>query len=385
MTAELNLGEIPFFWRTSPVPGENGGLPLSLPFTATFDENYGLIRQKFSSKVALELDSAYKLGSEIAGLMDAEGIGRIYADDFLKFVLQHADHLKNTKALEIGSGTGFFLKLLKENGFKNLVGVEPSESLSQKHKSQDIQIFNGFFPVSNVDQASDLIISYGVLEHIYDLKDFLKSIHSNLQSNGLFIGSVPNCKSYISNGDISMFFHEHWNYFDTKSLSSLLSSFNFEIVDFYHSSAAGALYFVCRKSKGVQKTKPDLEEFEHFKRKARRALQSFEKYFRIVIGNKKKLGVYVPARAMNYLSSLGYRDFLLFDDNHTILNTYYPGLNTPVLARQSLIQNPPEELLIMSSTFGLKIKNEIQSSIPNTTIWLLDEIIEQKFLKGPVI
>jgi SAM-dependent methyltransferase len=72
-------------------------------------------------------------------------------------------------ALEIGSGTGIFLKFLKKNGFKKIVGIEPSNSAI---KLSDVKIrskiIKGVFENIKIKKNNfDSIFCFMTMEHFY--------------------------------------------------------------------------------------------------------------------------------------------------------------------------------------------------------------------------
>src|SRR3989344_6875470 len=68
--------------------------------------------------------------------------------------------------LEVGCGSGIFLKYLSKRGFKNLEGVEPSKALRSSDSSI---VFHKNLP----NKKYDVVLSLDVLEHIEDDTAFL--------------------------------------------------------------------------------------------------------------------------------------------------------------------------------------------------------------------
>jgi SAM-dependent methyltransferase len=91
--------------------------------------------------------------------------------------------------LEIGSGTGVLLELLQEQGFTNLVGVEPSSSAIEaapQHRRAWLQ--EGIFEESNFEPASfDLICCFMTMEHVRDPMATALSASRLLRPGGAFV------------------------------------------------------------------------------------------------------------------------------------------------------------------------------------------------------
>ena len=95
--------------------------------------------------------------------------------------------------LDIGAGTGEFLNVAKENGWK-CVGVEPSE------KAKAIAITKGVFFSDTTqqleDHSFDIITMWHVLEHVPNIENQIKELKRLLKPNGTIVIAVPNFNSY---------------------------------------------------------------------------------------------------------------------------------------------------------------------------------------------
>lgn len=56
-------------------------------------------------------------------MMDDNGIGKLYADDFIKYIHEE-ENIAGKKILEIGCGTGYLLYELQKEGAE-VLGIEP--------------------------------------------------------------------------------------------------------------------------------------------------------------------------------------------------------------------------------------------------------------------
>ena len=141
----------------------------------------------------------------------------------------------NSKIFEIGCNDGHMLRDMKNKGFKNIEGIEPSKDAFKLAKRKIEKVHNDFFSSKFVENNNlkeyDLVYSRQVFEHLDNLNDVLKGIHKMLKNKGKVLIEVPDHDMYLDNLDYT-FWEEHINYFTKKSLYYLLQKNNFRI--FHH-------------------------------------------------------------------------------------------------------------------------------------------------------
>lgn len=108
--------------------------------------------------------------------------------------------------LDIGAGTGDFLKEAKENNW-NAFGVEPNKN------ARDLALKKGIELKENIDdykgQTFDVITLWHVLEHLPNLDEATQNIEKLLKPNGVLIIAVPNYNSFDA-----AYYKNHWAAFD---------------------------------------------------------------------------------------------------------------------------------------------------------------------------
>lgn len=136
---------------------------------------------------------------------------------------------KENSILDVGCGQGGLLKTLKDNGYNNLYGIDPSNTSIDILKSYDI---NGesisLFELNKLNQKFDVVILSQVLEHIYDLGQLKLLIKNLLNENAILYIDVPDGTSYIKN-QLSSFYYfdlEHINHFSRTTISYLFNDLN---------------------------------------------------------------------------------------------------------------------------------------------------------------
>lgn len=148
-----------------------------------------------------------------------------------KCALLEKYHKEKGTILDLGSGTGDFLKAANNDHWK-IYGVEPNE------KARTIAAEKNIFlePESTNfnDSQFDVITMWHVLEHVPDLENQLQELDRLLKKDGTLFIAVPNFKSYDAKH-----YQEFWAAYDVprhlwhfskKSISTLFAKHQFELI-----------------------------------------------------------------------------------------------------------------------------------------------------------
>lgn len=131
------------------------------------------------------------------------------------------------KILDVGCGTGYFLKTCINNNWE-AYGTEPDDS-TRKYASDytGIVIKDSLFTLQD---KFNIITLWHVLEHIHQLDKNLQKLVELLDQKGKLIIAVPNCNSYDAN-----YYKEYWAAYDVprhlyhftpESINKLVSRYN---------------------------------------------------------------------------------------------------------------------------------------------------------------
>lgn len=159
------------------------------------------------------------------------------ADSYAKAirpVLQRLSGRMND-ALEIGTGTAAFLARLKDAGFQNVLGVEPSLSaIAAALPERKPWISEGIFVESDFAAESfDLITCFMTLEHVREPGDLVESALRLLRPGGAFVGVTHDYRSWVNRllGSRSPIVDiEHMQLFSAQSSRALLATRGYENV-----------------------------------------------------------------------------------------------------------------------------------------------------------
>ena len=179
------------------------------PLPSNFYQNY-IMATTFSSK--------------IKRLHDEE------AHKFLHYLKSFGPNLDNS-VLEIGCGDGTFMRDL--SGFApslRIDGVEPSKTFRDKI-SGPFTIFPDYVSSQTVLGPYDGVVFREVLEHIWDIHEFLQGVRNVLRPGGIGMLEVPCLEKTLRDDRFYDFFMDHPNYFSSNTLTLALSMHGMEIFD----------------------------------------------------------------------------------------------------------------------------------------------------------
>lgn len=150
-------------------------------------------------------------------------------------------HLENNtkRLLDVGSGNGFFMKFMKDNGWE-CIGIEPSPKAKSYSSAMELNVFNTTLEEFAEDKWKnyfDAVNLKYVLEHVPHPMETLKICMSLLKPSGMVCIEVPNdfnelqfsihkkgkSKWWVSTPD-------HINYFNHNSLHNMLASLGIKVV-----------------------------------------------------------------------------------------------------------------------------------------------------------
>jgi 2-polyprenyl-3-methyl-5-hydroxy-6-metoxy-1,4-benzoquinol methylase len=140
----------------------------------------------------------------------------------------------SSRILEIGCATGGLLAELRNRGFSNVRGMDPSAGCVRAARQlYDLDVFEGTLSdIPGHRQQYDFVILIGVVEHLRDPGLALAPVRDLLSPGGrLFVG-VPDASrlNEVRNAPFQLFSVEHINYFSPRSLQNLLATQHFELL-----------------------------------------------------------------------------------------------------------------------------------------------------------
>lgn len=123
-----------------------------------------------------------------------------------KLKLINSFNLTSKTILDVGAGTGDFLKVCQNNSWE-VFGTEPDLDARTIAINKGINLQENLAKFSS--QKFDVITLWHVLEHVENLQEYIKSLKELLKVDGKIIVAVPNYKSFDATS-----YNQFWAAFD---------------------------------------------------------------------------------------------------------------------------------------------------------------------------
>lgn len=146
---------------------------------------------------------------------------------------------KNINILDMGCGFGSLIYTLKQNGYKNLKGIDLSEGqvkVAHEIGLPEVELQDLLPYLKNHSGTFDVITGIDIIEHFSkdELVEVIMCVKNALKPNGIAIFRTPNLDApfatLFSNGDFT-----HENYLNYSSANQVMLSLGFKNIEVLNS------------------------------------------------------------------------------------------------------------------------------------------------------
>jgi SAM-dependent methyltransferase len=288
--------------------------------------------------------------------------------------------------LEIGSNDGAFLEeVMKLDGTispEHLLGVEPSETMSEKAKKKGVPTLRAFFgPDIDARLPSrdkwHVIVGNNVFAHVPNVKAILQSTVERLEPDGFMVIEVGAAADAVS-GAFDVVYHEHSSYHSLAPLRRALENLGIPMFDVQRSAGEvgrGSLRIWAGKNRNpsrrmldalLAEEKLSLDDPKTWSRELGRrskgslasTLRRLHAYFASWRRRKDSsiAGYGAPAKmtTLVYACDLPNVDFVAEDSSWKV-GKLTPGRHVPVVARKELLERNPAAVIVFAWNFADQI------------------------------
>lgn len=164
---------------------------------------------------------------------------------------------KEAEILEVGCGAGEALIVLKQNGFRNVMGIEPDldeESCRSLKELYDIECYHKslseFVEEVSGKKKFDCIILDQVIEHFVEPDKNLNMMYGLMGENGVLYIGTPDI--YKFNSPFLQFAIPHTFYFSRTTIEILLKKYGFRVEKYFDSLQYFSMTLLARKEEHIE-------------------------------------------------------------------------------------------------------------------------------------
>lgn len=159
--------------------------------------------------------------------------GKFYAHNYLPHVPEERD----ARILVVSCGPGYFVNLLTERGYENVVGIDsfPWKVEYARERGLDCEVARVFSYLEQSDEPFDLIVAEQEINHLTkeEILRFLEVSRENLRPGGRLIVHSINGTSPVTGSESRAGNFDHYCSFTEYSLRQVLEYSGFEDVELF--------------------------------------------------------------------------------------------------------------------------------------------------------
>lgn len=277
--------------------------------------------------------------------------------------------------LDIGSHDGSQLHFFKALGMK-ILGIDPAQNVAKMAIEKGIPTITEFFDYKlakklkkELTVKAELIVSIHLLNHINNIRDFLKGVKLLLKPMGTAFFE------FYAQRELDIITHEHVFYFSFLSLRNIFKNVNLEMYDAQIKNGVMSIFvshpgaFPITKrlnnliDEEINKKFNRIETYQKFAKKIRKTKRDLIILLKKIKNQGKRIAGYSSSEKGNILLNyckIGkrYLDFIV-DKSDLKQGLYTSGTHLLIYPPEKIYQEKPDYLLILS----WNITNEIINSL----------------------
>ena len=310
----------------------------------------------------------------------------VYQRAFAQGVVEELGIAPGSLCVDIGSNDGTLLTGFKRLGMRAL-GVEPTNIAKIAREENGIDTIQSFF---TEELARTMAKDYGkakvmtatnVFAHMAPLGEVVRGICQLLDDDGVFITESHYLLDVVEKTQFDTVYHEHIRTYSLKSLVTLFAYYDMEVFDVKRADRYGGNIraYVGRKGRRpIAQRVPDLLALEVKKGLFEprtyadfraRVFESRDRLMELAFQARRRgerfVGNSCPGRCSTLLNYYGMtRDlmpYLAEQPTSLKLGLYLPGKHIPVVPNQRLIDEQPEEVVLLAWHYAQPIAEQLRA------------------------
>ena len=374
LSTVLELGKQPLANALKKTPGETED---EIPLTLMYCPESSLVQLK-------ETVNKEELFSNYTWVTGTSPTTRSYATLFFQRISEVVNPDSNDLIIEIASNDGTFLLPFLQNGYHNVLGIDPAKNIVEVANQQGVRTLDKFWGkqvsekvVSELGNAK-IVIARNVIPHVSELQDVIAGIENALKDDGVGIIEFHYAGQILQELHYDSIYHEHLCYFSIESITYLLALYALVPFHIDKSPISGGSYVIYFSRKKRLKTENYLDLLEKENLNGLNDVQTWEAFAKLCYEHRKKsidmaesfscktvLGFGASARSSTYLNFCGFdstRIKAIIDNNPLKHDMFSPGSSIPIVTLEKGMQMNPDLIFVLAWNFRDEIVKECRKN-----------------------
>jgi SAM-dependent methyltransferase len=307
-----------------------------------------------------------------------------HLENLTKF-LQAKNNKEMPRLLEVGCNDGSLLKLLKENSFGELMGVDPAKNIIDSIDSEGLQLYAEFFDLKFAKKfitnhkLVDFVIARNVFSHVPDVVQSLEAVSTLLDKDGIFVMEFHEANKIVNEFHYDSIYHEHTFYHSIRSISEAALRAGLHPFDIDTSPISGGSFILYFDRKIRDKTKKLInyeesennsgvltyDKWKYFADNSKLNITAIRNYL-VTNDSKKICGFGASARSSTLMNAVG-KEFKslvgIADNNSHKSRKFSPGLHILIEKPCELINSSVEIIILFPFNFEEEILNYLKGNL----------------------
>ncbi len=295
-----------------------------------------------------------------------------HARRFAQAMRQRLGLDSHSLVIEIGSNDGYLLRHFQLAGIP-VLGIDPAHNAAAAASELGIHTEIGFFSAETAMEIAvrhgraDLVVANNVLPHVPDLFDFAAGFAGILRPNGVMTLQVPHLLALVGRGQFDAFRHDSYAYLSLQVLERVLRSVGLRVFDAerlpdhggslrVHACHAVSCHGARPGLKAVRQAEAiaqlDRRDFySGFSGRVAAARDEIAEFMRVRQQAGRRVAAYgAAARGATLLNCCGIgtpQIACVADPDTAKHGRLLPGSRIPIVPLEALLDDPPDDLIIL--------------------------------------
>ncbi len=305
-----------------------------------------------------------------------------YARSLAEYLIERYN-LHNKDIIEIGCGKGEFLTLLCNLGENRGIGFDKSyvHERTENKDRERITFVQDYYSEHYKSYMADLICCRHVLEHTSSPSDFLKNLHQTISGrlDTTVYFEVPNVLYTLKDLSIWDMIYEHCSYFSSLSLTQLLTSCGFKVIELKENFGGQFLSvetvpvddLTHSKSFSKDELKKMNQYVNEFTIKYRSKVKEWKRNLEKFVNKGTRVLIWGGgSKGVTFMNILNIQDEIKYvvDINPHKQDMFIPGTGQRIVSPEFLREHRPELIIVMNPIYVDEVSQITRNMNVKTTV-----------------